>query len=297
MKIHEYQSRELMEQFGIPVPAAVVIDKADEAADAYRRITEQEQVKLGVVKAQVHAGGRGKAGGVKLVKSADEAADAAKTILAKPLVTHQTGPEGVPVNKLLIAAGVDIEKEYYLAIAVDRALGVPVMVASAEGGVEIEEVARTNPDAILREPVNPETGLKAYQARKLAFGLGFKGQQIKQAMAVMTKLSKLFLDTDASLAEINPLVVTPADKDNPDGRVLAIDAKINFDDNALFRHKDIAALEDYAETPESERRASEHGLNFIQLDGNIGCLVNGAGLAMATMDIIKHFGGEPANFL
>ena len=297
MKIHEYQARELMEKFGIAVPPAIVVDSAEEAAKAFETLATQHNATLAVVKAQVHAGGRGKGGGVKLVKSADDARTAAEAILSKPLVTPQTGPEGVPVNKLLVAAGVDIEKEYYLGMAVDRAGGVPVLIASSEGGMDIEEVAANTPDAIIREPINPDTGLAGYQARKIAFKLGFKGKQIGQASKIMANLCKLFLQRDASLAEINPLVVTPASDEHPDGQVLAIDAKVDFDDNATFRHADIQAYEDVSEEPESERQAKKFGLSYIQLDGNIGCLVNGAGLAMATMDIIKLHGGEPANFL
>ena len=296
MKIHEYQSRELLEQFNVPVPGGIVVDSADEAAAAFDKLAA-DGTTLAVVKAQVHAGGRGKGGGVKLVKSAAEAKDAAATILSKPLVTPQTGPEGVPVNKLLIASGVDIEKEYYLGIVVDRGRGCPVLMGSAEGGMDIEEVAAKTPDKIIKEPIDPVAGLQGYQARKVAFAMGFTGKQINQAVKVMFALTKLFLDTDASLVEINPLIVTPQSEAHPDGQVLAIDAKIDFDDNAMFRHKDIKELEDPAEVDPAEAKAAEHGLSYINLDGNIGCLVNGAGLAMATMDIIKLHGGEPANFL
>ncbi|MEM7625942.1 MAG: ADP-forming succinate--CoA ligase subunit beta [Planctomycetota bacterium] len=296
MKIHEYQSRELLEQFGVPVPGGIVVDEADQAAEAFGKL-EADGAALAVVKAQVHAGGRGKGGGVKLVKSAAEAKDAAATILSKPLVTPQTTAEGVPVNKLLIAAGVDIAKEYYLGIVVDRARGCPVLMGSAEGGMDIEEVAAKTPEKIIKEPIDPVAGLQAYQARKVAFAMGFTGKQVGQAIKVMVSLAKLFLGTDASLVEINPLIVTPATNGHPDGQVLAIDAKIDFDDNAMFRHADIKALEDPAEVDPAEARASEHGLSYIKLDGDIGCLVNGAGLAMATMDMIKLHGAEPANFL
>ncbi|MEM9418326.1 MAG: ADP-forming succinate--CoA ligase subunit beta [Planctomycetota bacterium] len=296
MKIHEYQSRELLEKFGVPVPGGIVVDNADQAAEAFDKLAA-DGTTLAVVKAQVHAGGRGKGGGVKLVKTADESKEAAATILSKPLVTPQTGPEGVPVNKLLIASGVDIEKEYYLGIVVDRAQGCPVLMGSAEGGMDIEEVAATTPEKIIKEPIDPVAGLQPYQARKVAFAMGFKGKQVGQAVKVMGALTKLFLGTDASLVEINPLIVTPASEEHPDGQVLAIDAKIDFDDNAMFRHKDIKALEDPAEVDPAEAKAAEYGLSYINLDGNIGCLVNGAGLAMATMDIIKLHGGEPANFL
>ncbi|HEX7008978.1 MAG TPA: ADP-forming succinate--CoA ligase subunit beta [Phycisphaeraceae bacterium] len=297
MKIHEYQSRQLMQKFGIPVPAGVVVESPDAAAQAFTQLQQQEKATLAVVKAQVHAGGRGKGGGVKLVRSAQEARQAAQAILSKPLVTPQTGPAGVEVKKLLIAAGVDIAKEYYLGIAVDRLRGVPVMIASAQGGVDIEEVARTHPEAVLRQPLHPTSGLLPFQARNLAYGLGFQGQLVRQATRIMHQLADLFLQTDASLAEINPLVLTPPGEKHPEGLLLAIDAKINFDDNALFRHGDIQALEDPSEENPFELQAKKFGLSYIKLDGNIGCLVNGAGLAMATMDIIKLHGGEPANFL
>jgi len=293
MKIHEYQARELLEQAGVSVPPAVVVESGDEAAKAF----EQLGAELAVVKAQVHAGGRGKGGGVKLVRSADEARDAAATILSKPLVTPQTGPEGVPVNKLLVASGVDIEKEYYVGLAIDRARGVPVLMASSEGGVEIEEVAAKNPDAIVKQPVDPKDGLSEAEAVKVAEALGFQGDAKPQAAEVMQKLARLFLDVDASIAEINPLVLTPGSDQHPDGQVLAIDAKINIDDNALFRQKQAAEYHDPTEEDPAEVVAKEHNLSYIALDGNIGCLVNGAGLAMATMDIIKLHGGEPANFL
>ncbi|MDP6153477.1 MAG: ADP-forming succinate--CoA ligase subunit beta [Phycisphaeraceae bacterium] len=293
MKAHEYQARELLAKFGIPVPDAIVVESSDAAAAAF----DQLSAPLAVVKAQVHAGGRGKGGGVKLVRSADEAREVAQDILSKPLVTPQTGPQGVPVRQLLVATGVDIKNEFYLGLAVDRAGRRPVLIASAQGGVDIETIAKENPDAILREPIDPDAGLRSYQARKVAFGLGFTGKQVSQVCGIMASLCRLMLDTDASLAEINPLVLTPADDDHPDGRVLAIDAKINFDDNALFRHKDIAQLEDKQEVDAHERRAQKYGLSYIKLDGRIGCLVNGAGLAMATMDMIKLHGAEPANFL
>jgi succinyl-CoA synthetase beta subunit len=297
MNIHEYQARELLDQYNVPVPAGIVVDSTEAAGKAFDELASKYGATLAVVKAQVHAGGRGKGGGVKLVRSADEAKAAAQAILSKPLITPQTPAKGVTVHKLLIAAGVDIEKEYYLGIATDRAGGTPVLIASTEGGVEIEKVAAETPEKILREPIDPTAGLQGFQARKIAFLLGFKGKQVGQAAKVMINLVKLFLATDASLAEINPLVLTPPDADNPDGRVLAIDAKINFDDNALFRHKNIADLADPNEEDADEARANKFGLTYIKLDGNIGCLVNGAGLAMATMDLIKLHGQEPANFL
>ena len=297
MKIHEYQARDLFEQYGLPVPPAITADTADEAAEAFTRLAKEHGAALAVVKAQVYAGGRGKGGGVKLVRSADEARNAAQQILAKPLVTPQTGPAGVPVRRLLVAAGVDIAKEFYLGMAVDRARHCPTLIASSEGGVEIEQVAAKNPRAIIRQPIDPATGLQPYQARKVAFALGLTGKQVGMAVKIMTQLAELFLKTDASLAEINPLVLTPATDEHPDGRLLAIDAKINFDDSALYRQKAIAALADPDEQDPAERRAAQHDLSYIKLDGNIGCLVNGAGLAMATMDLVKLHGAEPANFL
>ena len=299
MKIHEYQSRELLQKFGVPVPGGKVVDSAEHAVEAFKQLKKEGALSggLAVVKAQVHAGGRGKGGGVKLVRTPEECKEAAWAILSKPLITPQTPPEGVPVSKLLIAAGVDIEKEYYLGIVVDRARGCPVLMASSEGGMDIEEVAANTPEKIIKEPIDPDTGLLPYQARKVAFAIGMTGKQIGQAVKAMMSLSKLYMGTDASLVEINPLVVTPKSDDFPDGQVLAIDAKIDFDDNAMFRHKDIAQLEDPAEVDASEVHAAKFGLSYINLDGDIGCLVNGAGLAMATMDIIKLHGGEPANFL
>ncbi len=297
MNIHEYQARDLLAKFNVPVPAGIVVDSPDQAAKAFDELASKHGATLAVVKAQVHAGGRGKGGGVKLVKSADDAKTAAQAILSKPLITPQTPAQGVEVHKLLVAAGVDIQKEYYLGIATDRAAGNLTLIASTEGGVEIEKVAAETPDKILREPIDPTAGLLGYQARKIAFLLGFKGKQVGQAAKIMTNLVKLCLATDASLAEINPLILTPPSTDNPDGQVLAIDAKINFDDSALFRHPDIAQLADPNEEDPDETRANGYGLTYIKLDGNIGCLVNGAGLAMATMDIIKLHGQEPANFL
>jgi len=296
MKVHEYQGRELLAEAGLPVPAGSMVQTVDEAEQAVKAILAAGN-KLAVIKAQVHAGGRGKAGFVKLVKSAEEARTAAKFMLTNRMVSPQTGPEGLEVKRLLVAAAVDIAKEYYLAITVDRAANTNTMIASAEGGVEIEAVAEKNPDAIKKVRLHPLLGLQPFQARDLAFELGFKGKQVNQAVGVMTNLAKLFLKFDASLAEINPLVVTPPSQKHPDGEVLAIDAKFNFDDNALFRHKRIADLFDPSEENASELRANKFGLSYVALDGNIGCLVNGAGLAMSTMDIIKLHGGEPANFL
>ncbi len=300
MKVHEYQARQILADAGVPVPPAEVITSPDQAASAYRKAVTEAGLGeggLAVVKAQVHAGGRGKAGFVKLVKSAKEAEDAARFMLSNRMVSVQTGPEGIAVSKLLIAAGVDIAKEYYLAITTDRATRRNVLIVSAEGGVEIEEVAHRNPAAILKEPIHPMLGLQPHQARRLAFDLGFKGKQVNQAAGVMLGLAKIYAEKDCSLAEINPLIVTKPTKEAPDGKVLAIDAKFNFDDNALFRHPDIEALFDPSEENANELRAKEYELSYIQLQGNIGCLVNGAGLAMSTMDIIKHEGGQPANFL
>ena len=287
MKVHEFQARALMRDVGIPVPASQVIDSAEQAADAFAKL----KADLVVVKAQVHAGGRGKAGYVKLVKSADEAAQHARRMFAEPMVSKQTGPQGVKVRKILMAKAVDISKEYYLGVVVDRARRTPVMMASAEGGVEIEEVAARNPDAIKKAWFHPHLGLQPFQTTVLAGSIGLTGDKAKAAAKIMTQLGKLFVEKDCSLAEINPLIETPT------GEILAIDAKFNFDDNALFRHPDVAALFDPSEENPAELRANEHNLSYIALDGNIGCLVNGAGLAMSTMDIIKLHGGEPANFL
>ncbi len=296
MKVHEYQARELLAEAGVPVPHGEMVQTVDAATAAVEKLFSAG-ASLAVIKAQVHAGGRGKAGFVKLVKTVEEATEAAKFMLSNKMVSKQTGPDGLEVKRLLIADGVDIAKEYYLALTVDRAKNTNTLIASAEGGVEIETVAEKNPDAIHKVPLHPIRGLEAYQARELAFKLGFTGKQINQAVTIMLRLAKLFLESDASLAEINPLIVTPPTDDYPDGQVLAIDAKFNFDDNAMFRRKKIAAMFDPAEENPAELRANEFGLSYVALDGSIGCLVNGAGLAMSTMDIIKLHGGEPANFL
>ncbi len=298
MKIHEYQARDILSQAGVPVPPAVTIDNADDAARVFKEVTgEMGKDKLAVVKAQVHAGGRGKAGFVKLVKTADEATEAARFMLSNKMVSVQTGPDGLEVTKLLIAAGVDIAHEYYLAITTDRKTRRHVLIASAEGGVEIETVAEQNPGAIVRERLHPTLGLQPYQARKVAFALGFQGKLVNQAVKTMLALAKVFLEKDCSIAEINPLIVTKPTEAHPGGELLAIDAKFNFDDNALFRHKDLQGMFDPTEENPSELRAQRMGLSYIALDGNIGCLVNGAGLAMATMDTIALEGGTPANFL
>ena len=287
MKIHEYQARQILSDNGVPVPPAEVVRTPDEAADAFKRFGGS----MCVVKAQVYAGGRGKAGFVKLVKSADEAREAAQFMLTHRMVSVQTGAEGVPVSVLLVAPGVEIAKEYYVAITVDRARNSATMIASAEGGVEIEETAKKSPEKVIKMPLHPLLGLQGYQARELAYKLGFKDKMAGEAAKLMMNLSKAFMKTDASLAEINPLVVTK------DGKLIAIDAKFNFDDNALFRHNDIVAMEDESQEKPLDVRAKKANLNYIALDGTIGCLVNGAGLAMATMDIIKLHGAEPANFL
>jgi len=304
MKIHEYQGRNLLQSAGIAVPAGQMITSIEEAPAAFKAATADQSAPLAVVKAQVHAGGRGKAGFVKLVKTAKDAEDAARFMLTNRMKSPQTPPEGLEVKRLLVAAGVDIadragggKEEFYVAVTTDRTTRRNVLIASREGGVEIEQVAHDNPSAIIKTPLHPILGLQGYQARDVAFALGFKGKQVGQAAAIMSKLCKLFTDKDCSIAEINPLIITPPQAGFPDGQVLAIDAKFNFDDNAIFRHSDLEAMYDPSEDHPSEVRAKRFGLSYVALDGNIGCLVNGAGLAMATMDIIKLSGGEPANFL
>lgn len=287
MKIHEYQARQILSDFGIAVPPAEVVRSSDEAAAAFKKLGQP----MCVVKAQVYAGGRGKAGFVKLVRSEAEAKAAAEFMLSNPMVSYQTGAEGVPVSVLIVAPGVEIAKEYYLGITLDRGRGVATIIASSEGGVEIEEVAKKSPEKLLKQTIHPLMGLQAYQARQLAYDLGFDAKLVGEAAKLISNLTKAFVKTDASLAEINPLVVTK------DGKLLAIDAKFNFDDNALFRQKEIAAMEDESQEKPLDVRAKKANLNYIALDGTIGCLVNGAGLAMATMDIIKLHGASPANFL
>jgi succinyl-CoA synthetase beta subunit len=287
MKIHEYQAKEIFRRFGVPTPRGEMVTTPDQA----RAVAERLGTKIVVVKAQIHAGGRGKAGGVKLAKSPAEAADLAKSILGMKLVTPQTGPAGRIVQRLLIEEGLDIKRELYLSILVDRAVAAPVIMASTAGGMEIEEVAHKNPELILRETILPATGLQPYHVRKLAFGLGLSGDAAAAAGPFLQALYRAFLETDASLAEINPLIVTG------DGKLVALDAKMAFDDNALYRHKDIIELRDLNEEDPLEVEASTYKLNYNKLDGNVGCMVNGAGLAMSTMDIIKLSGGSPANFL
>jgi len=287
MNIHEYQAKAVLAEFGAPVPRGFPAFSVDEAVAAAEKLGGP----VWVVKAQIHAGGRGKGGGVRIAKSVEEAAELAGKILGMTLVTHQTGPEGRVVRRLLIEETLPIEKELYLGIVIDRVEARPVFMASAAGGMEIEQVAAENPDAILKEYIQPGMGLEAFQARKLAFKLGLKPPQINEAVKFMTGLYKVYVETDASLLEINPFITTK------DDRLLALDCKINFDDNAMFRHKELKDLRDVAEEDPLEVEASKYALNYIKLDGNIACMVNGAGLAMATMDIIQYAGGSPANFL
>ena len=295
MKIHEYQAKQLLVASGVPVPKGIVARTPDEAAGAFAQLGTP----VAVVKSQIHAGGRGKGAfkehpsqrGVVLVKSAQDARDNAARMLGKTLVTKQTGPDGKQVNVVFVEAGLEIARELYLGIVVDRSVGGACLIMSSEGGMEIEEVAAKDPKAILMEHIDPTIGFQAFHARKLAFGLGLKPEQINEAVRFMTGLYKAFVDTDASLCEINPFITTT------DGRLFALDAKMNFDDNALFRHKDLKELRDITEEDPLEVEASKYSLNYIKLDGNIACMVNGAGLAMATMDIIKYAGGSPANFL
>jgi succinyl-CoA synthetase beta subunit len=286
MKIHEYQAKGILRQYNVPVPRGEVAFSADEARQAAEKLGGRV-----VVKAQIHAGGRGKGGGVKLAQGPDEAERIASEILGMQLVTYQTGPGGQKVSRVLVEQGLELSRELYLGLVLDRATGQPVMMVSEEGGVEIEKVAAESPDRIIKVFIHPALGLQPFQARQLAFALGLTRAQVGQAVRVMLALYEAFLATDASLLEINPLVVTKA------GDLLALDAKMNFDDNALYRHGDLAALRDLSEEEPLEVEASKYSLNYIKLDGTIGCMVNGAGLAMATMDIIKLAGGEPANFL
>lgn len=290
MKIHEYQAKAILKKYGVSVPRGSMATSQEEAESIAKELLDSGSGGV-VVKAQIHAGGRGKGGGVKIAKSVDEAGELAAKMLGMKLVTHQTGPEGRIVRRLLIEETLPIEKELYLGILVDRAEGKPVFMASAAGGMEIEQVAAENPGAILKQHIDPGMGLEAFQARKIAFKLGLGAKQIGPAVQFLTSLYKAFLDTDASLLEVNPFITTT------DGRLFALDAKINFDDNALFRHADLRELRDITEEDPLEVEASKYSLNYIKLDGNVGCMVNGAGLAMATMDIIKYAGGMPANFL
>jgi succinyl-CoA synthetase beta subunit len=286
VKVHEYQAKSILARYGVPVPRGEVTDNPEEAREIAKRLGGRA-----VVKAQIHAGGRGKGGGVKLAKSPEEAFGLAKSILGMTLVTPQTGPAGRVVQKVLVEEALDIDRELYLGVTLDRSKGLPSLMVSKFGGMEIEEVAAKDASAIVREPVDPSLGMFPFQARRLAFALGLSDESFRKGVAFMQAFFRAYVDTDASLAEINPLLVTKS------GDVLALDAKMNFDDNALFRHPDIREMRDLSEEDPLEVEASKFGLNYIKLDGNVGCMVNGAGLAMATMDLVKLAGGEPANFL
>lgn len=287
MNIHEYQAKELLKKYNVAVPQGISALSVEEAGKAAEKLGGP----VWVVKAQIHAGGRGKGGGVKVVKSVADVKKEAQRMVGMQLVTHQTGPEGQRVRRLYIEQGVDIAKELYLSVLLDRATSRVTFMASTEGGMDIEEVAHKSPEKIIRVSVDPATGMQPFHARRLAFGLGLTGDAIRSAAKFMTSIYKAFVDLDASLVEINPLVLTKGNE------IVALDAKMNFDDNALFRHPDVAALRDEDEEDEKERIAKDHDLSYVALDGDIGCMVNGAGLAMATMDIIKLYGGRPANFL
>ncbi len=291
MKLHEYQAKGLFRDYGVSVPDGIVAETVDAAVDAARRLEEENDATLFIVKAQIHAGGRGKGGGVKLAHSVEEVREHADNILGMDLVTHQTGPEGQTVRKILVTEGVDIDQEYYLGVTLDRETSMNAIMVSTEGGVDIETVAEESPEKIQRVWVDPSIGLRPFQTRQLAFTMGLEGDAFKQAIASIQGLYEAFEENDCTLAEINPLVQTPG------GDIEAVDAKVNLDDNALFRHPDLEEMRDLHEEDPTEVKAGEHGLSYITLDGNVGCMVNGAGLAMATMDIIKLAGGEPANFL
>lgn len=291
MNVHEYQAKDVLKKYGIPVPKGVPLMEPGGAKAAAEELIRETGNEVVVVKAQIHAGGRGKAGGVKVVKGAEAAAAAANEIYGKTLVTHQTGPEGKKVQRLLVEQGLGIDRELYLALVLDREKRRVVVMASTEGGMEIEEVAEKSPEKILRIWIDPTVGLAGYQARQLAFGLGLSGTAAKEFGQILSKMEQVFMKEDCSQVEINPLIVT---KDN---HIFALDAKVNLDDNAEFRHKQWDDWRDMSEENPVEVEAKKTGLSYVQLDGNIGCLVNGAGLAMATMDVIKHYGGEPANFL
>ena len=291
MKLHEYQAKGLFRDYGVSVPDGIVAETVDAAVDAARRLEEENDATLFIVKAQIHAGGRGKGGGVKLAHSVEEVREHADNILGMDLVTHQTGPEGQTVRKILVTEGVDIAQEYYLGVTLDRETSMNAIMVSTEGGVDIETVAEESPEKIQRVWVDPSIGLRPFQTRQLAFAMGLEGDAFKQAVASIQGLYEAFEENDCTLAEINPLVQTPG------GDIEAVDAKVNLDDNALFRHPDLEEMRDLHEEDPTEVKAGEHGLSYITLDGNVGCMVNGAGLAMATMDIIKLAGGEPANFL
>jgi succinyl-CoA synthetase beta subunit len=287
MNIHEFQAKQVLARFGVPVPKGQPASTPDEAAAAFRALGQPKAV----IKAQIHAGGRGKAGGVKLISSAEEAREFAARLLGKPLVTHQTGPDGRVVRRVYVEEASQVARELYLGMVVDRKVAAVGVIASTEGGTEIEEVAAKTPEKIITDPIDPLLGMAPFQARQIAFALGLKDKQVGQFAALLGALYRAFVETDASLIEINPLVVTA------DGRVICLDAKISFDDNGLFRHPDIRELRDSNEEDPAETEAAKYDLSYVHLDGNIGCMVNGAGLAMATMDIVKYYGAEPANFL
>lgn len=287
MNIHEYQAKEIFRKYGVPTPRGLVADTVEKAVENAKELGGS----VWVVKAQIHAGGRGKGGGVKLARSLDEVEKYASEILGMQLVTHQTGPEGKKVHKVYIEEGADIQSEYYLSIVLDRAKEMPTIVASTEGGMEIEEVAKESPEKIIKVAIDPMIGIQGFHLRELAFGLGLTKEEQKYFGKLVSALYRVYVDTDAELVEINPLIKTG------NGEFLALDAKMGFDDNALGRHPDIAEMRDLTEEEPTEIEAKQYGLSYVKLDGNVGCMVNGAGLAMATMDIIKHEGGEPANFL
>jgi succinyl-CoA synthetase beta subunit len=291
MNIHEYQGKDILRKFGVAVPRGIVAYSPEEAKAAAKQLFEELACPVVVVKAQIHAGGRGKAGGVKLAKSPEEACDIAHQLIGLTLVTHQTGPEGKEVKRLLVEEGMNIEKEFYIGITLDRSTSQNVLMVSTEGGMEIETVAEETPERLLKIQIDPLFGMQGFQAREAAFFLGLEGDQFRNAVNFITALYNAYTSIDAALAEINPLVVTK------EGKVLALDAKINFDDNALYRHKEFVELRDISEEDPFEVEASKSNLNYVRLDGNVGCMVNGAGLAMATMDMIQLAGGKPANFL
>lgn len=286
MKMHEYQAKGLLAQYGIPIPKGGVARTPEEA----RKIAEEIGGRV-VIKAQIHAGGRGKAGGIKTAETPSEAEGIAKSLLGTRLVTHQTGPEGLPLTAVLVEEAVEAKRELYLSILIDTSENLPLVIASEAGGVDIEEVATKSPEKILKKHIDPVTGLTSYQARDLAYGMDLEPDQVKSATQIMANMYKLFMEKDCSLTEINPLIVTP------DGRLLGLDAKVNIDDNGVPYHEDVAELRDTSQEDPLEVEAGEAGVNYVKLDGNVGCLVNGAGMAMATMDLIKYMGGEPANFL
>ena len=291
MKIHEYQGKEIFRDFAIPTPRGYIIENIDEADSIVKKAQKDFETETVVIKAQIHAGGRGKGGGVKVSKDYNSAISNVNEIFGMNLITHQTGPSGQKVRKVYVEEASDIKSEFYCAITLDRNLGKDVFMVSTEGGVEIEKVADESPEKIVKTWIDPLIGMKSYQARKLAFGLNLKGNAFKECISLFQKLYKCYVDTDASLVEINPLVLTS------DEKIVALDAKFNFDNNALYRQKNISLLRDYDEEDPTEVEAGKYDLNYIKLDGNVGCMVNGAGLAMATMDIIKLAGGDPANFL